>query len=82
MFEYLFMVIKIYSVELFLKMCILFMMFLKQVIFVRKGEFEIGFERGGQIREYVMLVKIVGVKYLVVVINKMDDLIVMWLEDR
>lgn len=74
--------IKIYSVELFLKMCILFMMFLKQVISARKGEFETGFERGGQTREHAMLVKTAGVKHLVVVINKMDDPTVMWSEDR
>lgn len=84
MFEYSFLVIKIYmySVELFLKMCILFMMFLKQVISARKGEFETGFERGGQTREHAMLVKTAGVKHLVVVINKMDDPTVMWSEDR
>lgn len=76
------MVIKIHSVELFLKMCILFMMFLKQVISARKGEFETGFERGGQTREHAMLVKTAGVKHLVVVINKMDDPTVMWSEDR
>lgn len=74
--------IKIYNVELFLKMCILFMMFLKQVISARKGEFETGFERGGQTREHAMLVKTAGVKHLVVVINKMDDPTVMWSEDR
>lgn len=74
--------IKIYNVELFLKMCVLFMMFLKQVISARKGEFETGFERGGQTREHAMLVKTAGVKHLVVVINKMDDPTVMWSEDR
>lgn len=82
MFEYSFLVIKIYNVELFLKMCVLFMMFLKQVISARKGEFETGFERGGQTREHAMLVKTAGVKHLVVVINKMDDPTVMWSEDR
>lgn len=82
MIEYSFLVIKIYNVELFLKMCVLFMMFLKQVISARKGEFETGFERGGQTREHAMLVKTAGVKHLVVVINKMDDPTVMWSEDR
>lgn len=48
------------------------------VIFVCKGEYEIGFEKGGQIREYVMLVKIQGVNKFIVVINKMDDFIVNW----
>lgn len=66
----------------YLKMCILFMTFLKQVISARKGEFETGFERGGQTREHAMLVKTAGVKHLVVVINKMDDPTVMWSEDR
>lgn len=66
----------------YLKMCTLFMMFLKQVISARKGEFETGFERGGQTREHAMLVKTAGVKHLVVVINKMDDPTVMWSEDR
>lgn len=74
--------IKMYNVELFLKMCVFFMMFLKQVISARKGEFETGFERGGQTREHAMLVKTAGVKHLVVVINKMDDPTVMWSEDR
>lgn len=82
MFEYSFLVIKIYNVELFLRMCVLFVMFLKQVISARKGEFETGFERGGQTREHAMLVKTAGVKHLVVVINKMDDPTVMWSEDR
>lgn len=63
-------------------MCKLFLMFLKQVISARKGEFETGFERGGQTREHAMLVKTAGVKHLVVVINKMDDPTVMWSEDR
>lgn len=52
------------------------------VISARKGEFETGFERGGQTREHAMLVKTAGVKHLVVVINKMDDPTVMWSEDR
>ncbi|CAF4588669.1 unnamed protein product, partial [Rotaria sp. Silwood1] len=36
------------------------------VISARKGEFETGFERGGQTREHAMLVKTAGVRYLVV----------------
>eukprot|EP00041_Stephanoeca_diplocostata_P042032 m.9957 g.9957 ORF g.9957 m.9957 type:complete len:678 (+) comp7107_c0_seq1:87-2120(+) len=42
------------------------------VISTRKGEFEAGFDRGGQTREHAMLAKSVGVKRLVVVFNKMD----------
>ena len=43
------------------------------VISVRKGEFEAGFDRGGQSREHAVLAKTAGVKTLVVGINKMDD---------
>ena len=53
-----------------------------QVISARKGEFETGFERGGQTREHAMLVKTAGVKNLVVLINKMDDPTVNWDEER
>lgn len=48
------------------------------VVSARKGEFETGFERGGQTREHVMLVKTAGVSKLVIVINKMDDITVKW----
>ena len=43
------------------------------VISVRKGEFEAGFDRGGQSREHAVLSKTAGVKMLIVLINKMDD---------
>lgn len=52
------------------------------VISARKGEFETGFERGGQTREHIMLVKTAGVTKLVVVINKMDDATVNWEKSR
>lgn len=52
------------------------------VISARKGEFETGFERKGQTREHAMLAKTAGVKHLVVLINKMDDSTVEWLEER
>ncbi|KAG5637778.1 translation termination factor GTPase eRF3 [Sphagnurus paluster] len=48
------------------------------VISARKGEFETGFERGGQTREHIMLVKTAGVSKVVVAINKMDDATVNW----
>lgn len=48
------------------------------VISARKGEFETGFERGGQTREHIMLVKTAGVSKIVIVINKMDDATVVW----
>lgn len=53
-----------------------------QVISARKGEFETGFDRGGQTREHAMLVKTTGVKYLIVLVNKMDDPTVNWDEAR
>lgn len=52
------------------------------VISARKGEFETGFDRGGQTREHAMLAKTAGVKHLVVLINKMDDPTVLWSEIR
>ncbi|KAJ2633657.1 translation termination factor GTPase eRF3 [Coemansia sp. RSA 1290] len=48
------------------------------VISARKGEFETGFERGGQTREHTVLIKTAGVRTLVVAINKMDDPTVGW----
>ena len=52
------------------------------VISARKGEFETGFEKGGQTREHAMLAKTAGVKYLIVLINKMDDPTVNWSVER
>lgn len=52
------------------------------VISARKGEFETGFEKGGQTREHIMLVKTAGVSKLVVVINKMDESTVLWSKER
>ena len=52
------------------------------VISARKGEFETGFERGGQTREHIMLVKTAGVSKVVVAINKMDDTTVKWQKSR
>ena len=52
------------------------------VISARKGEFETGFDRGGQTREHAMLCKTLGVSYLVVAINKMDDPTVQWQKER
>ncbi len=52
------------------------------VISSRKGEFETGFERGGQTREHAQLAKVLGVSKLVVVVNKMDDPSVQWAQER
>ena len=52
------------------------------VISARKGEFETGFEKGGQTREHATLVKTLGVRRLIVAINKMDDPTVNWSKER
>lgn len=52
------------------------------VISARKGEFETGFEKGGQTREHIMLVKTAGVSKVVCVINKMDEPTVEWQKSR
>lgn len=52
------------------------------VISARKGEYETGFEKGGQTREHAILAKTQGVNKLVVVINKMDDVTVDWSQAR
>ncbi|PKA49968.1 Elongation factor 1-alpha C [Apostasia shenzhenica] len=52
------------------------------VISARKGEFETGYEKGGQTREHIQLAKTLGVSKLVVVINKMDDHTVNWSKER
>eukprot|EP00123_Amoebidium_parasiticum_P013866 comp22195_c0_seq1/m.32625 comp22195_c0_seq1/g.32625 ORF comp22195_c0_seq1/g.32625 comp22195_c0_seq1/m.32625 type:complete len:734 (-) comp22195_c0_seq1:503-2704(-) len=52
------------------------------VISARKGEFEAGFDKGGQTREHAMLAKTAGIKFLVVLVNKMDDPSVCWDPER
>jgi len=52
------------------------------VISARKGEFETGFEKGGQTQEHAMLIKTTGAKELVVAVNKMDDVTVEWSKAR
>ncbi|CAN1159234.1 Eukaryotic peptide chain release factor GTP-binding subunit ERF3B [Linum perenne] len=52
------------------------------VISARKGEFETGYEKGGQTREHVQLAKTLGVTKLLVVVNKMDDPTVNWSLER
>ncbi len=52
------------------------------VISARKGEFETGFEKGGQTREHALLAKTLGVRVLIVVINKMDESTVAWSKER
>lgn len=52
------------------------------VISARKGEYETGFERGGQTREHALLARNAGVKKLIVAVNKMDDPTVEWSKER
>ena len=52
------------------------------VISARKGEYETGFEKGGQTREHAQLAKTAGVNKLVIAVNKMDDPTVEWSKDR
>jgi elongation factor 1-alpha len=54
------------------------------VLFVsaKRGEFEAGIGPGGQTREHAFLAFTLGVRQLVVAINKMDDASVNWSQDR
>ncbi|KAJ5093832.1 hypothetical protein N7456_009693 [Penicillium angulare] len=52
------------------------------VISSRKGEYETGFEKGGQTREHALLARNTGVEKLVLVVNKMDDPTVEWSKAR
>ena len=52
------------------------------VISARKGEYETGFEKGGQTREHALLAKTQGVNKIIVVVNKMDDSTVGWSKER
>jgi len=52
------------------------------LISARKGEFETGFEKGGQTGEHALLAKTLGVEKLILAINKMDDPTVEWSKDR
>ncbi|KAJ7233141.1 EF Tu GTP binding domain-containing protein [Mycena haematopus] len=50
------------------------------VVDASSGEFEAGFERGGQTREHLVLVRSLGVAQVIVAINKLDQ--VQWEKDR
>lgn len=50
------------------------------VISARAGEFEAGFERGGQTKEHALLVRTMGVQRIVCFINKLDSQ--QWSEER
>jgi len=46
------------------------------------GEFEAGISKNGQTREHALLAYTLGVKQMIVLVNKMDDKSVNWGEDR
>ncbi|KAF7355041.1 HBS1-like protein [Mycena sanguinolenta] len=50
------------------------------VVDASNGEFEAGFERGGQTREHLVLARSLGVAQVIVAINKLDQ--VQWEKDR
>eukprot|EP01083_Nonionella_stella_P141846 437759_1 len=50
------------------------------VISARRGEFEAGFDRGGQTREHALLALTLGISRIVIVVNKMDTMD--WSRDR
>eukprot|EP00753_Platysulcus_tardus_P003569 PLAT12468.27.p1 GENE.PLAT12468.27~~PLAT12468.27.p1 ORF type:complete len:586 (+),score=309.92 PLAT12468.27:886-2643(+) len=52
------------------------------VISARRGEFEAGFDREGQTREHALLARTLGVRQLIVAVNKMDESSVLWAEAR
>jgi elongation factor 1 alpha-like protein len=42
------------------------------VVDATNGEFEAGFDKGGQTREHLLLVRSLGVQQLIVAVNKLD----------
>ncbi|KAF8076074.1 P-loop containing nucleoside triphosphate hydrolase protein [Lyophyllum atratum] len=50
------------------------------VVDAANGEFEAGFERGGQTREHLVLVRSLGVAQVIIAVNKLDQ--VTWESDR
>jgi len=50
------------------------------LISAKTGEFESGFDKNGQTREHAMLAKTLGIKYVIVAVNKMDE--VKWSQER
>lgn len=52
------------------------------VVSAKKGEFEAGIGMGGQTREHLFLLTTLGIKQIIVAVNKMDDATVNWSKDR
>ena len=47
------------------------------VVDASTGEFEAGFDRGGQTREHLVLVRSLGVNQIIVAVNKLDQVVLM-----
>ena len=47
------------------------------VVDASTGEFEAGFDRGGQTRGHLVLVRSLGVNQIIVAVNKLDQVILM-----
>ncbi len=52
------------------------------VVSAKTGEFESGFEKAGQTREHATLAKTLGIRQLVVAVNKMDEPQIGWAQAR
>ena len=52
------------------------------IISARKGEFETGFDRGGQSREHALLARTLGVSKVIIAVNKMEDSTCNWNQER
>ncbi|MCX8192393.1 MAG: translation elongation factor EF-1 subunit alpha [Nitrososphaeria archaeon] len=52
------------------------------VVSAKKGEYEVGISPGGQTREHAFLLFMLGIKQIVVLINKMDDPTVNYSKER
>ncbi|MEM2051943.1 MAG: elongation factor 1-alpha, partial [Candidatus Caldarchaeum sp.] len=52
------------------------------VVSAKKGEAEVGIAPGGQTREHAYLSYVLGIRQLIVLINKMDDASVNWAKER
>jgi elongation factor 1-alpha len=52
------------------------------VVAATTGEFEAGIGKDGQTREHALLANTLGVKQMIVAVNKMDDKTVNWSQDR
>ncbi|MCS7118094.1 MAG: translation elongation factor EF-1 subunit alpha [Thaumarchaeota archaeon] len=52
------------------------------VVSAKKGEYEVAIAPGGQAREHLFLAFMLGIRQLIVLINKMDDPTVNWAKER